>query len=139
MPYEPNQTSQRNRSRAYTVIWLGAAAFAIVVISTIAAPTKTVPGLFFGGAIGAPFAAAIATRADDYQKSLFAFALRWMGGATATYAFLAWIARDMLDDGLFRRLALDGFYAALALVGCFYLGYAVAWFRDHPLFQRGEP
>lgn len=138
MPYEPNQISPANRSRAFTVIWIGAAAFAIVAFWTAFAPDREPAGLLFGAAISAPLAAAIPTRADDYLKSLFHFALRWVGGGVTLYAFVAWIARFMIDSPDFRSVLLDGYFAALVLIGCFYLGYAVAWLRDNPLWGPDE-
>lgn len=150
MPYEPNSSTEADRSFLYKYIWVSFAVTPLVIAARLLGWDNMVVALAFGAAIGGYLASAVGQSTDEYFRRLCTTGHRWVAVFLSFYLlamFLAGVfdvahsvgstmagAGDSVRhtrgwiDGLLDGL-LDGPLLALSCLLVFYCGYAFARLR----------
>ncbi len=136
MAYDPFGTTERDRSRKFTLMWLGiiAALTQLALYFADPAHSLSLTGLTAGGLVGA----SITYRSDDYFRALCAAGQRWVTMTIALYLFSYFMLQNLSDHTHSRDHTLppgvpamfgDAYLLGLILAAAFCLGYTWAWFR----------
>ncbi|MFM5907287.1 MAG: hypothetical protein ACKOPO_06850 [Novosphingobium sp.] len=131
---DPQPITQKQRSAAYVVMWLGALGSLVLLVSHIAGWQIGKIGPVMGITAGGMLSVAWNYRSDDYFRSLCAKGQQFLTFFMGAYLFIMWCDITLHDDGkadgALTAWMADGYMAAICASAAFYAGYAWAYIRD---------